>query len=188
MKHIITFLLIFCLNSILLAQESSVIRTNNLEHPQNYIGVPIGELGNVMSYGHGKTKLVLIVGMGFNRSVFYDFMMRNKEKYEMYVFTPAGYGGTIAPAMPESDEISLSERTWSKAFENSVTKYIDENLGNQKVSILGFFTQGIQHAVHIINKRPEMFTKLILVSGELYRDYGFPFSLEQRYSIAEWSL
>jgi pimeloyl-ACP methyl ester carboxylesterase len=187
MKYVFAFFFISMITYSLKGQQSTNTEINNLEHSKNYLGVPIGELGSVLVYGSGEQSLLLIVGMGFNQSLFFDFMMRNEDKYKMYVFTPAGYGGTIAPVMP-ADSSELSERIWSNAFEDGVLEYLDENGLDKNISILGFFSQGIQHAVHIVKKRPEMFSKLILSSGELYRDYGIPLPIEQRYGIARQQL
>lgn len=178
MKNIFAFILVIMINCGLYGQEPTI---NNFVHPESYQGVLIGKLGNVVKYGNGNKKLIIVIGMGFSQSVLHNFMMRNKNEYEMYVFTTAGRGGTIAPKMPNSNDFAL--RPWSNGYENAVIKYITENKLGNELSIIGFFSGGVQYATHIVNKRPELFNKLILVAGELNRNFGVPVSLKQRKQI-----
>lgn len=83
---------------------------NNLVHNQGYKVGLWGELGAVKKFGTGIQSLILIPGLGFDNSVFDDFMEANKSRYRMYAVTLAGYGGTPAPPMP-SEKTSYAEQT-----------------------------------------------------------------------------
>lgn len=110
---------------------------NNLAHPEWYAPVPIGSYGDIVKIGHGKEHIVLVTGLGFDHSVFTNFMMRNKETYTMHAFTEAGVGSTIAPEFPKGQ--NYEERVWSNAFENAVIKYLELN-DLKNVTVLGFFS------------------------------------------------
>ena len=144
---------------------------NNLKHPDWYKPVKLGTLGGVTKIGTGKKTLVLLPGMGQHGAIFHRFMMRNSDKFTSYAFTPAGHGGTVAPQIPT--ERDYGKRTWSKAFENAVVQHLKKEQV-KKVVLLGFFSQGVQHAIHIANDHPELVERVMLVGGELYRDFGRP--------------
>lgn len=175
----ITFLIVFL--TIGVNSQNSSDSINNLEHPEWYAPVPLGNYGDVLKMGEGKKHLILVTGMGFDHSIFIDFMMRNKDKYTTYAFTAAGYGGTIAPKIPKVKD--YGKRIWSSAFEEAVINYMKKEGYTSNVNILGFFIQGAQHAIHIAHKEPKVFSKMILVGSELKRDFGTPISLSKRADI-----
>ena len=153
---------------------------NNLRHPDWYIPTRLGELGGVLKIGNGKKVLVLIPGMGFNHSIFTRFMMRNHDNYTMYAFTPAGYGMSVAPPIPKTRD--YGKRHWSKAFERSVVEYLKKQ-NVKKIHLLGFFSQGIQHAIHIADSNSGFVEKLILVGGELKRELRSPVTPQVRVKV-----
>ncbi|NNE68389.1 MAG: alpha/beta hydrolase [Pyrinomonadaceae bacterium] len=158
-------------------QDESI---NNLRHPSWYIPKRLGELGGVLKIGNGRKVLVLLPGMGFNHSIFTRFMMRNHDKYTMYAFTPAGYGMSVAPPIPKIRD--YGKRKWSKAFERSVVEYLKKR-NVKKIHLLGFFSQGVQHAIHIADSNSGFVEKLILVGGELKRELRSPVTPEVRVKV-----
>lgn len=98
---------------------------NNLIHIPGYETSRIGELQEVKKYGYGKQNLILIPGLGFDASVFKDFMEANKANYTMYAITIPGYGKTKAPPMPV-EGTSYGEQSWNKGVIQGLIKFIEK--------------------------------------------------------------
>ncbi|MEM8847846.1 MAG: alpha/beta hydrolase [Bacteroidota bacterium] len=154
---------------------------DNLKHPQWQVTTDVNKVGDLIKIGSGKKNLVLITGSGFDNSIFYEFMMRNKDIYTCYAFTEAGMGNTLPPPIDKNQK--YGDRNWSIGFEGAVANFISED-NLKDVILLGFFSGGVQHAVHIAYNNPELIKKVILVSGEIQRDFvREPLTLSQRDSL-----
>ncbi|MBL7960474.1 alpha/beta hydrolase [bacterium] len=136
---------------------------NNLVHVTGYKTCKLGELGNVKKHGNGKRSLILIPGLGFDASVFDDFMDANQESFTMYAITIAGFGKTSAPPMPK-EGTSYGEQTWNKGTIQGMVELIDkEKL--QKPIIVGHFVQGTQLALRLAIDYPEKVGGIIILGG-----------------------
>src|SRR5882757_6626597 len=76
---------------------------NNLVLAPGYTTTEWSAVPAYIKSGTGKQALILVPGMGFDGSVFADFMKANQKKYMMYAITIPGYGNTKAPPMPVTD-------------------------------------------------------------------------------------
>jgi pimeloyl-ACP methyl ester carboxylesterase len=102
--------------------------------------------------------------MGFNASVFSDFVKRNRKNYTMYSVTIPGYGDTSAPAMPDSAQASYGLQYWTRGVIEGVRKLIDkEHL--DKPFLVGHFTQGAQVVIRMAAEMPEIIGGVIVVGG-----------------------
>lgn len=136
---------------------------NNLVHLSGYKTSELGAIPKYIKAGKGNQTLILIPGLGFDASVFKDFMTANKDIYTMYAITIPGYGNTNAPPMPP-DSTSFGEQSWNIGVLAGIVKLIDkENL--RKPIIVGHFVQGIQLAVMMAVNFPEKVGRLILIGG-----------------------
>jgi len=141
-------------------QDSTI---NNLVHLPGYKTSRLGELENVKKYGSGKQTLILIPGLGFDASVFDDFMESNKGNYTMYAITIPGYGQTAAPPMPV-EGTSYGEQTWDKGVVEGVVKLIDKEKLQRPV-IVGHFVQGTQVALRLAIEYPGKVGGVIILGG-----------------------
>ncbi|MEJ0033367.1 MAG: hypothetical protein WDO15_24870 [Bacteroidota bacterium] len=73
-------------------------------------------------FAKNKPALILIPGIGFDSSVFSDFVERNKKSYTMYTVTIPGYGNTAAPAMPDSAHASYGKQYWTNSAIEDIRK------------------------------------------------------------------
>lgn len=136
---------------------------NNLVLPKGYMTSEYGAIPKYTKAGKGKQTLILIPGLGFDASVFSDFMEANKNNYTMYAITIPGYGNTQAPAMPDS-ATSYGKQTWNTGVIEGIIKLIEkEKL--QKPVIIGHFVQGVQVAVKLAANYPDKAGGLILIGG-----------------------
>jgi pimeloyl-ACP methyl ester carboxylesterase len=136
---------------------------NNLIHTPGYKTCKPGELGRVKKYGNGKQSMILIPGLGFDGSVFDDFMEANKTLYTMYAVTVAGYGNTSAPPMPP-EGTSYGDQTWNRSAVEGITKLIDNEKLNKPI-IVGHFVQGTQLALRLAIDHPEKVGGVIILGG-----------------------
>ncbi len=144
----------------ILAQDSSI---NNLVLPAGYTTSGYGAMPAYIKAGQGSQTLVLIPGLGFDASVFSDFMEANKKNYTMYAITIAGYGNSKAAPMPPPGT-SYGEQTWNKGVMEGLVKLIDKEQLMQPV-IVGHFVQGIQIAIRFAAEHPDKTGGLILMGG-----------------------
>lgn len=136
---------------------------NNLMHTPGYKTGLLGDLGAVKKYGNGKHSLILIPGLGFDGSVFDDFMEANKNLYTMYAVTIAGFGKTAAPPMP-SEGTSYGEQTWSKATVDGLARLMDKEKMVKPV-VVGHFVQGTQIALRLAEDYPDKVGGVIILGG-----------------------
>lgn len=136
---------------------------NNLVHTPGYKTSELGAIPKFVKAGKGKQTLLLIPGLGFDASVFKDFMEANKNNYTMYAVTIPGFGKTPAPPMPPAGT-SYGEQSWNKGAVEGIAKLIDKEKLSKPV-IVGHFVQGIQLAVMLATSYPEKVGRLILMGG-----------------------
>ncbi|MBX7151925.1 alpha/beta hydrolase [bacterium] len=136
---------------------------NNLVHTPGYKTGHLGDLGAVKKYGNGQQNLILIPGLGFDASVFDDFMETNENLYTMYAITIAGYGKTAAPPMP-AEGTSYGEQTWTQGTVAGLLKLIDKEKLEKPV-IVGHFVQGTQIALRLAEDYPNKIGGVIILGG-----------------------
>lgn len=155
----------FLLFAIGNAQTCKVIDStgNNLVHLPGYKSGVYGSIPYYKKSGIGKTNLILIPGLGFDASVFDDFVKANKQNYTMYSITIPGYGNTSAPEMPKADT-SFGLQYWNKGVLQGILKLIKkENI--TKPVIVGHFTQGTQLALRLAIDNPDLVSGVVILGG-----------------------
>ncbi|HET9056956.1 MAG TPA: alpha/beta hydrolase [Chitinophagaceae bacterium] len=141
-------------------QDSTI---NNLVHAPGYKTSELGAIPQYVKTGKGKKTLILVPGLGFDASVFKDFMEANKKVYTMYAITIPGNGNTAAPPMPDSGT-SYGAQTWNKGIVEGLNKLIEKEK-IEKPIIVGHFAQGVQLAVRMAVDHSDKVGGLILLGG-----------------------
>lgn len=113
---------------------------NNLLLPPKYKTTGYGEVPEYSKAGNGKQALVLIPGLGFDASVFSDFIEANKSAYTIYCITIPGFGKTHSPEQPP-EGTSFGQQRWNNSVLDGICKLIDREKMEKPV-IVGHFTQG----------------------------------------------
>lgn len=138
-------------------------RNNNLILPAGYNCSATGAIPHYTKTGKGSTTLILIPGLGFDKSIFDDFIKANKKRYRIYCVTIPGYGNTSAPGMP-APGTSFGEQTWNKSAIEGIKKLIvQEQMVNP--IIVGHFVQGTQLALKMAIDLPELVGGVIILGG-----------------------
>ncbi len=108
--------------------------------------------------------LLLIPGLGFDESVFSDFMERNEKIYRIHSITVAGFGNTPAPAEPDSTDASYGFQSWTmNAVEQIKNTIIDKHL--RKPIVIGHFVLGAQIALRLAIDFPDLIGGVIIVGA-----------------------
>ncbi len=166
-KYIILLLLNQLFGLLLIAQNSCIPNdtiANNLVHAKNYKTGVLGAIPTYKKYGKGKQSMILVPGLGFDYSIFKDFMVANRSNYTMYAITISGFGNTSAPPMPDAS-VSYGEQTWTKGVIDGISKLIiKENIQNP--IIVGHFTLGSQIALRMAIDNPDKFSGAIILGGQ----------------------
>jgi pimeloyl-ACP methyl ester carboxylesterase len=136
---------------------------NNLTHRAGYTTSELGAIPEYVKTGKAKKALVIIPGLGFDGSVFDDFVGENKHQYTMYVITLPGFGKTKAPPMPAA-HTSYGEQSWSKGAALGIAKLIDREKLDKPI-IVGHFITGSQIAIRVVQENPEKVGGLIILGG-----------------------
>jgi len=136
---------------------------NNLQHINEYITSEIGAIPQYKKIGKGKQTLMLIAGMGFDASIFNDFLEANKKKYTMYAITVPGYGKTPAPPMPDSI-VSYGEQPWTRSAEAGIIKLINQEKIESPI-LIGHFVLGTQLALRLAIDYPDKIKGVIIFGG-----------------------
>lgn len=158
----VLFLLLFA--SVAYPQTGTKDTTvNNLVHASGYKTSEWNVIPEYIKAGKGKQTLILIPGMGFDASVFTDFIEVNKNNFTMYAITIPGYGNTKAPPMPDTS-VSYGEQSWNNSAIEGISKLIEKEKLIKPV-IVGHFVQGVQLAVRLAVKYPDKVGGLILMGG-----------------------
>ncbi len=147
-------------NSPTMVQDSTL---NNLVHPENYRSGEWGRLGNFVKSGSGKQAMILIPGLGFDSSIFQEFLTANKNKYRMYAVTIPGMGDTPAPPMPPEGS-SYGENTWVNNTVDAIVKLIEREKLNRP-AIVGHFVLGSMIALRLTLNLPEKIGKVVIIGG-----------------------
>lgn len=138
-------------------------KINNFEHPSGTKTAPVGELGGVIQRGNGPVPMILIPGAPFGGEVWNAFMERNADRYTMYAITPAGYGGTNPPPLPEGAP-DFSQRIWTDALLKAVIKLIDRERLERPI-LVGHHLMGDYYALQIALARPRQIRGVVVIAG-----------------------
>ncbi len=159
-------LLVFAFYSSL-AQSNGVkndsAKINNLLLPPDYKCSLTGAIPQYSKAGKGSQTLIVIPGLGFDNSIFDDFIEVNQKHYIIYCITIPGYGNTQAPALPP-DGTSFGEQTWNKSILEGIEKLITQQKV-KKAIIVGHFVQGAQLALRMAIDFPELVSGVIILGG-----------------------
>lgn len=172
-----SFLLIACLAVAHISQSPAQTTPalqdstlNNLVHPQGYLTGVVGKLGGVNKSGNGKQSMILVPGLGFGSEVFEHFRARFEDQYIVYSITPAGFGGTPAPPMPESG-ITYSQLSWTNGIVTGILDLIEKEKLDKPI-VFAHFVTGTQVALNLALNHPGKIGKLIIAGGSPYRYYA----------------
>jgi len=147
-------------------QDSSI---NNLIHPIGYKQCNLGDLGEVKKFGSKKESIILIPGWGFDAGVYENFINEYRDSFSIYAITPAGFGGTLAPPMPDTSS-KFSELTWTNGIVTGILKLIEEEQLENPV-VVGHFLTGSSVALYLTANYPDKIGKVVIISGIPYRYY-----------------
>ena len=153
-------------------QDSNV---NNLIHPAAYQASEYGAIPPYVKAGYARQALILIPGLGFDGSVFNDFMNANKDNYTMFAVTIPGYGNSKAPLMPLTDT-SYGDQKWNLGVIEGLLKLIEKEKLQRPV-IVGHFVQGTQLALRMAIDHPDKVGGIIILGGPakfIYLEKGEP--------------
>lgn len=133
-------------------------------HTKGYATSVLGDIPHYTKTGNGLQSIILIPGLGFDASVFKDFIEANKTKYTIYAITIPGMGNTKAPPMPDTS-ISYGEQTWTNGVIQGILKLISkENI--HKPVLAGHFTCGSQIALKFAIDYPDTISGVIILGGQ----------------------
>jgi pimeloyl-ACP methyl ester carboxylesterase len=172
-KNSFLFICIFLLQQNLPAQSVTLIQDStldNLIHPKGYITCKPGALGLVKKIGTAKQSIILIAGLGFSGDDFNNLIDHFKKMYSIYAVTPAGFGGTPAPPMPDTF-VQYAEQTWTNGIVTGVLNLIEKEKLKNPIVISHFIT-GTQVALALALNHPDKIGKIIIISGSPYRYYA----------------
>lgn len=136
---------------------------NNLDHPKGYVTSSFNSIPEYVKAGRGKHALILIPGVGFDASVFADFIEANRKTYRMYAITLPGFGSTHAPPMPD-EGVSYGEQTWTRSALQGILALMEKEKLVKPV-IVGHFITGTQVAIRLAIDHPDKIGRLIVVGG-----------------------
>jgi pimeloyl-ACP methyl ester carboxylesterase len=170
-------------------------KINNLVLPTGYL---VSEYAAIPAYtksGSGTRDLILIPGLGFDASIFDDFVKENRNHFTIYTITIPGFGNTKAPAMPVSDS-SYGLQYWNRGVEAGIVKLIKEEKLHRPL-IAGYFVQGTQLALRLGIDYPDLVSgvvvmggpaKFILIQQGVQKEYPFKSSIDyiDRVTAPQW--
>jgi pimeloyl-ACP methyl ester carboxylesterase len=156
------FLFIVC-NSWAQTNPDSSVKINNLVLPAGYPASEYAAIPEYIKNGSGGRDLILIPGLGFDASVFDDFVKENESNYTMYAITVPGFGNTTAPGMPVTDS-SYGLQYWNRGVEAGIVKLIQKGKLHRPL-VAGYFVQGIQLALRLGIDHPELVSGIIVMGG-----------------------
>lgn len=143
--------------------ESPADQPYNYSHPPGTQTAPLGALGHVEKRGRGAMAMILLPGASFGGSVWDGFMERNADRYTMYAITPAGYGGTPPPPMPEEVE-NFTDPVWTNALLDGVVDLVKRE-GLDRPIVVGHHLMGDHYALRLGLEHPDLFRGVVVVSG-----------------------
>jgi len=136
---------------------------NNFVLPPDYKCSTLGEIPDYTKSGHGKKTLVLIPGLGFDKSVFDDFVKDYQKEYKIYAITIPGYGNTQAPPLPP-EGTSFGDQSWNKSILQGIRKLIVKEHIKEAI-LVGHFVQGTQLALRMAIDFPQLIGGVIVLGG-----------------------
>lgn len=137
---------------------------NNLVHTSGYSPSVLGDIPAYTKTGNGTRSLILIPGLGFDQSVFNDFILANKNNFTIYAITIPGMGNTMAPPMPDTS-VSYSAQTWTNGLLKGILKLMaKEDIA--KPILVGHFTYGTQIALKMAIEYPDSIAGVIILGGQ----------------------
>ncbi len=167
--------LLLCLSFLLQglqAQPGSRLQDstlNNLVHPSGYRTGQLGALGSVKKTGSSKQAMILVAGLGFSSDDLNDLIRQFKKEYTIYAVTPAGFGGTPAPPMPDTS-VKYAAQTWTNGIADGIVSLVEkEHLKNP--ILVAHFVTATQVALTLALEHPGKIGKIIIIGGSPYRYY-----------------
>jgi pimeloyl-ACP methyl ester carboxylesterase len=165
-KLLLSFLILFFTHPII-AQlnggKKDTIKNNNLILPPDYKCSATDAIPQYSKSGRGDQSLIIIPGLGFDKSIFDDFIKSNQKHYTIYCITLPGYGNTRAPALPSAGT-SFGEQTWNKSALNGIKNLIAQEQIKRPI-VVGHFVQGTQLALRMAIDFPELVSGVIILGG-----------------------
>jgi pimeloyl-ACP methyl ester carboxylesterase len=153
-------LLFWCSTTLAQSPPATI---NNLVHTPGYTTSEFGALPQFTRSGSGRTSLILIPGLGFDGSVFRDFVAVHEFTCTIYTITIPGFGQTPAPPMPPPGT-SYGEQTWTKNVAAGVARLIEtEHL--EKPVLVGHFVLGAQTALRAAEELPGRIGGVVVLGG-----------------------
>jgi pimeloyl-ACP methyl ester carboxylesterase len=114
--------------------------------------------------------MILIPGLAFGSEVFRDFINHYENEYNIYAITPAGFGGTPAPSMPDT-AVKYSELSWTNGIVTGIIDLIEKEKLDKPI-IVGHFITGTQVVLNLALNYPDKIGKAIIIGGSPYRYYA----------------
>lgn len=164
------------INSILSANEAisgmqmglypmTLWTTQNVKFTSYGLDVPNpalpDQLGEIKKFGNGKEVLLLIPPVGFDYTVYSEFIEKNKNKYTLYAITLPGFGGTSPYSF--SEKVNYSEQHWLHNVEAALYSLLNREKINQ-VYVLS--TQSMAFVpLHMAILSPDRVAGVILING-----------------------
>ncbi|MBN8694620.1 MAG: alpha/beta hydrolase [Bacteroidetes bacterium] len=145
---------------------------NNLVHPKGYKSCKIGELGSVKKYGKGKKPMIIVAGMGFSDNEYSGIISNYKKEFTVYFVTPAGFGKTKAPNMPDTS-VKYASMAWTYGIVDGILKLISKEKLNKPV-VIAHFINATHVALKLASDYPDKISKIVILSGSPYRYYAMP--------------
>lgn len=150
---------------------------NNFVHAGGYVTSPLGQLGEVRTFGTGPKKMILVPGWGFDWTIFKSFIESNQTRFTFYAITIPGFGTTHAPPMPAENE-NFKDLHWTKGVIKSIADLIEKEKLDHP-DIMTCFTYSEVIALRLALDYPDKVGKVIIVSGMAKFTANFP-SFEPR--------
>lgn len=160
------FLALATLARAFAAQEAPLDR---LQHPPGTVTGRAG-LAAIERAGSGPVPLVLLAGAPFGAPAWADFMARNAGRYSMFAVTPAGYGGTPPPPMPDEEHADYAERAWTEAVMTDLVALIErECTAPGKLGppvVVGHHLMGDYYALRLAYEHSELVRGVVSLAGQ----------------------
>jgi len=148
------------------SQEAPLDR---LHHPPGTVTGRAG-VAHLERLGTGPIPLLLVAGAPFGAGAWAGFMARNAERYTMLAVTPAGYGATPPPPMPDAEHEDYAERAWTEALMGDLVALVERELtAPGKLGppvVVGHHLMGDYYALRLAYEHPELVRAVVSVAGQ----------------------
>lgn len=148
---------------------------NNLVLPIDYTTSEYGSIPKFRKIGRGKQSMILIPGLGFDDTVYDDFVSIYAKQYTCYVTCVPGFGSTHAAALPPNGT-SYGDQYWNNGVLIGIINLIKKE-HIQKPVIVGSFVQGVQLALRLAIDYPDNVARVIVMGGAakfVFMNKGIP--------------